>query len=159
MLSCYNLALKFYSENKSEEEYTKCSKEIESFLDKYMEFNFFYQLTPEKLNTSFVKHTLEHESTIKLILENPWYAAIFDNYRFHQCDEIFGRGQFNIQLYKHALEKVFSKEEPNVIEQKMVQVSEKGSGNWLFLSVLLCLAVLGAAYLLNVGTGPLSIFS
>jgi len=147
MKSKYHLALKFFTETKNEEQLKLCHKEIEPFFDKYNEFRLFIELDLRNLDPK-LEAQLDHEEKELIKLKD--FMIIFNDYRLRNCEDVFSNYNYNFDLFKYALEKIFEeerkmKEEKEAEENVGKNVSDtKGGLSYSYiLSVVFFVSILG----------------
>lgn len=61
MRSKYNLAIKFFTESKNEEQLELSYKEIENFMSTFEEFKFYLRFSPSEIPTVVTENLTEEE--------------------------------------------------------------------------------------------------
>lgn len=107
MQSKYYLAIKFFTETKNDEQLKLCYKEIEGFLQNFYEFKFFIELKATNIDPK-VFSRLDHEE--QKALEDERIRRLMDDYKFRTCEDIFSNYNYNFELFKYALDKIFEEE-------------------------------------------------
>lgn len=149
MKSKYHLALKFFNETKNVEQLELCYKEVEGFLDQYEKFRFYIELNLNKLDEK-LQAQLSHEE--KEMLESEDFVYILNDYRFRNCENLFSNYNYNFELFKYALEKIFEEErkvKKEKEEKEKLLNPSKGInyGMWITIAFALGLMILlGANY-------------
>jgi len=162
----YQLAIKFFTETKNEEQLIIAYKEIEMFMQTYENFIFYYAFDPKNINAKYYD-ALSEES--KTLLKDETMLVLINEFKFKTADSIFGEGNYNFALYKYALEKVCEEErKEREIKEKEEEVANpktsifsclefsKNSNMYLFITVgvlLFTVFLVGANYYFAQG-GP-----
>ncbi len=119
MKSKYHFALKFFNDTKNFEQLELCYKEIERFLDNFREFQFYIELNINKLDPK-LEAQLDYEE--RRIIESEEFQVIFNDYRLRNCETTFSNYNYNFELFKYALEKIFEDERK---EKEKIEAKEK----------------------------------
>lgn len=149
MKSKYHLALKFFNETKNNEQLELCYKEIEGFLDQYDQFRFYIELNINKLDEK-LEAQLSHEE--RELMQNEDFLYILNDYRFRNCENVFSNYNYNFELFKYSLEKIFEEERKVKKEkedkEKLLNPSKGYSfGFWMSIAFLVGIMILlGANY-------------
>ena len=106
----YILAFKFFSETKNYPQLDLTYKEYESFCDIYTKFKFFYKFNPSSIDDSMLKYLNEKEKKVLFYSNNN--QKIIEKNKINICEYIFMNSNYNKELYKYAVDKIF-KEEKN----------------------------------------------
>lgn len=163
MKSKYHFALKFFNETKKFDQLDLLYKEVEAFLDNMSEFIFFIKLDLTDFNP---KSNVSNENQVENpnliqnnvkqnfgipdeyipLLDNPDFVLIFNDYRLRRSEDIFSNYQYNFELFKYALEKVFGeerqkKEEEAKLNSSMVTTKE-GSNYMIWISAFFFIGIL-----------------
>lgn len=87
---------------------------------------------------------LEDETLIKLI----------DEFKFKICEDVFGEGNFNFELFQYALEKIFEEErKEQEEEEKRIEASKPKISIWESISKSNFFKILtGGVVLLSIGS-------
>ena len=115
MKSKYNLAVKFFTETKNQEQLDLTYKEYEAFHETFEQFKFFYKFKIESIDPKAYNQLTEEE---KKMLSDPNNAKFIERQKANICDYIFSNGKFNLELYKYALDKVFEEYRLKMEEEK-----------------------------------------
>lgn len=119
MKSKYYLAIKFFNETKNYEQLDILYKEIELFLDNYNEYKFFIELDLMNLDPKFVSKLENEHNDIKSLFTDELYLEFVNDYRFRACESIFSNYNYNFELFKYALEKIFEDERKEQEEKEL----------------------------------------
>ena len=125
MKSKYNLAVKFFTETKNQEQLDLTYKEFEGFHEIFEQFKFFYKFKIESIDPKAINQLNEEE---KKMLQDPNTSKIIERQRANICEYIFSHGNYNLELYKYALDKIFEEDkikEGKKKEEKSKNISEK----------------------------------
>jgi hypothetical protein len=127
MKSKYNLAVKFFNETKNDEQLKLTYKEFEEFHKSYENFKFFYKFKNMTIDPKILNQLDEEE---KLILSDTNLEKLFDEHRFSICDDLFGNGNYNIELFTYALEKIFGDERKEEEEREKREAALRPKVTW-----------------------------
>lgn len=127
MKSKYNLAVKFFTETKNEEQLVLTYKEFESFHESYNQFKFYYKFKACNIDPK-AKASLTPEE--QALLTNDDFNKLIDEYKFKVCENVFGDGNYNIELFQYALEKVFEEERKAEEEREKAEEALKPKVSW-----------------------------
>lgn len=127
MKSKYNLAVKFFTETKNKEQLELTYKEYESFHETFEQFKYFYKFEINSLDSKIINRLNEEE---KKMLEDPNTPKLIEKHKTNLCEFIFSRGNFNIELYKFALDKIFGEERAKMEEQRKKEEAMRPKVSW-----------------------------
>ena len=142
MKSKYNLAVKFFTETKNQEQLDLTYKEYEAFHETFEQFKFFYKFKFESIDPKALNQLSEDE---KKLLEDPNNSKSIERQKANICDYIFSNGKFNLELYKYALDKVFEEYRLKMEEEKKKEEALKPKVSW-------------SEYLLKISKGNFGIY-
>jgi len=142
MKSKYNLAVKFFTETKNQEQLDLTYKEYEAFHETFEQFKFFYKFKFESIDPKALNQLSEEE---KKMLEDPNNSKSIERQKANICDYIFSNGKFNLELYKYALDKVFEEYRLKMEEEKKKEEALKPKVSW-------------SEYLLKISKGNFGIY-
>ena len=142
MKSKYNLAVKFFTETKNQEQLDLTYKEYEAFHETFEQFKFFYKFKFESIDPKALNQLSEEE---KKMLEDPNNSKSIERQKSNICDYIFSNGKFNLELYKYALDKVFEEYRLKMEEEKKKEEALKPKVSW-------------SEYLLKISKGNFGIY-
>ena len=104
----YILAFKFFTESKNYPQLNLTYKEYETFYDIYQKFKFFYKFSSTSiLNDNIFINLSPHE---KRILNDLNSKKLIEKNKMNICEHIFMNGNYNNELYKYAVDKIFEEE-------------------------------------------------
>ena len=103
----YILAFKFFTETKNYIQLDLTYKEYETFYDIYNKYKFFYKFNPNEINETILQYLNENE---KKILSDSNDKSIIEKNKKNICDYIFTNNNYNKELYKYAVDKIFEEE-------------------------------------------------
>ena len=127
MKSKYNLAVKFFTETKNDEQLKLTYNEYESFHKSYENFKFFYKFKYETIDPKLLNQLDEEEK--KLLMDNN-FMRIIDQHKARICEDIFGSGDYNIELFQYALEKVFEEERKEQEAKEKEEEAKRPKVTW-----------------------------
>ena len=142
MKSKYNLAVKFFTETKNQEQLDLTYKEYEAFHETFEQFKFFYKFKTESIDPKAYNQLTEEE---KKMLSDPNNAKFIERQKANICDYIFSNGKFNLELYKYALDKVFEEYRQQIEEEKKKEEALRPKVSW-------------SEYLLKISKGNFGIY-
>ena len=154
MKSKYNLAVKFFTETKNQEQLDLTYKEYEAFHETFEQFKFFYKFKIETIDPKAINQLNEEE---KKMLQDPNINKLIQRQKANICEFIFGNGKFNLELYKYALDKVFEEYRVQMEEKRKKEEALKPKVTWseylmkisksnfgIYLSICFILFTIGA---------------
>ena len=104
----YILAFKFFTESKNYPQLNLTYKEYETFYDTHQKFKFFYKFSSTSiLNDNIFINLPPHE---KRILNDLNSKKLIEKNKMNICEHIFMNGNYNNELYKYAVDKIFEEE-------------------------------------------------
>jgi len=111
----YKVAVKFFTETKNQEQLNYAYKEIESFTENFNKFKWYYKFNTERIKNKYGLNIFEEsqiDPKIETLLQNKEseFVRFLHRYKLKVADNIFQRGNYNIDLVKYAIEKVIKKE-------------------------------------------------
>ena len=115
MKSKYNLAVKFFTETKNKEQLDLTYKEFEGFHEVFEQFKFFYKFKIESIDPKAINQLNEEE---KKMLQDPNTSKIIERQRANICEYIFSHGNYNLELYRYALDKIFEEDRKKAEEEE-----------------------------------------
>lgn len=166
MRSKYLLALKFFTETKNEEQLKILYKEIEGFLDNYSDFLIFIELDCMNLDPKLESRISQENPELHELLSDDLFQDFVNDYRFRACEEVFSNYNYNFELFKYALEKIFDDErkEKEKEEAKNPKPSffsnfsftySKGGKNWIYIMFTITLIIGTIAFMGYSGIGEI----
>ena len=154
MKSKYNLAVKFFTETKNQEQLDLTYKEYEAFHETFEQFKFFYKFKIESIDPKALNQLSEEEQKM---LQDPNNLKSIQHQKANICDYIFGNGKFNLELYKYALDKVFEEYRLKMEEERKKEEAMRPKVSWseylmkiskgnfgIYLSICFILFTIGA---------------
>ena len=154
MKSKYNLAVKFFTETKNQEQLDLTYKEYEAFHETFEQFKFFYKFKLESIDPKALNQLPEDEQKM---LQDPNNQKSIEHQRANICDYIFGNGKFNLELYRYALDKVFEEYRLKMEEERKKEEALRPKVSWgeyltkiskgnfgIYLSICFILFTIGA---------------
>jgi hypothetical protein len=127
MKSKYNLAVKFFTETKNQEQLDLTYKEYEGFHEVYEQFKFFYKFKIESIDPKVISQLNEEE---KKMLEDPNTSKIIERQRANICEYLFSHGNYNLELYKYALDKIFEEDRVKIEEEEKKKEALRPKVSW-----------------------------
>jgi len=158
MKNKYALAIKFFTESKNEEQLALCYDEMDKFMETYDEFKFYFKFDNENIPSGVAENLTEEE---KALLNDETIIKLTDEFKYKICEDVFGSGDFNFELFQYSMERVFEEERKAEEEAEKEKALTMPNQSWFqsisksgfvkFLSggiVLLSIGSLGAHYYL-----------
>jgi len=127
MKSKYNLAVKFFTETKNKEQLDLTYKEFEGFHEVFEQFKYFYKFKIESIDPKVINQLNEEE---KKMLEDPNTSKIIERQRANICEYIFSHGNYNLELYKYALDKIFEEDRIKMEEEEKKKEALRPKVSW-----------------------------
>ena len=127
MKSKYNLAVKFFTETKNKEQLDLTYKEFEGFHEVFEQFKYFYKFKIESIDPKVINQLNEEE---KKMLEDPNTSKIIERQRANICEYIFSHGNYNLELYKYALDKIFEEDRIKMEEEEEKKEALRPKVSW-----------------------------
>ena len=104
----YVLAFKFFTETKNYPQLDLTYKEYESFYDIYTKFKFFYKFNPSPIDNTILQYLNEKEKNVLFDSNNN--KKLIEKNKINICEYIFMNSNYNKELYKYAVDKIFKQE-------------------------------------------------
>ena len=127
MKSKYNLAVKFFTETKNKEQLDLTYKEFEGFHEVFEQFKFFYKFKIESIDPKAINQLSEEE---KKMLQDPNTSKIIERQRANICEYIFSHGNYNLELYRYALDKIFEEDRKKAEEEEKKKEALRPKVSW-----------------------------
>jgi hypothetical protein len=105
----YEVAIKYYTETKNNEQLRYAYNEIEGFTESYNNFKFYYKFDLEYIKNKFGCLFIE-ELDLDPKIQRSEFLQFLDKYKLKVADNYFQQGNFNLDLIKYAVNKVISQE-------------------------------------------------
>ena len=115
---------------------------FEEFHKSYENFKFFYKFKLETIDPKLINQLDEEEK--KLLNDND-FMRIIDQHKARICEDIFGSGDYNIELFQYALEKVFEEERKEQEKKEKEEEAKKPKVTW-------------SQYLMNITKSNMSVY-
>ena len=103
----YVLAFKFFTETKNYPQLDLTYKEYESFYDIYTKFKFFYKFNAGSIDNTILQYLNEKEKNVLFDSNN---NKLIEKNKINICEYIFMNSNYNKELYKYAVDKIFKQE-------------------------------------------------
>jgi hypothetical protein len=178
MKSKYNLAVKFFTESKNEEQLQLTYNEFEKFMTTYNKFKYYLNFSLQEVSDDVLNELTDEEkyyynfNICRSLIDDVTYIRLIDEFKFKLCEDIFGSGDFNFELFQYALEKIFAEErkleeeEEKRLEESRPRISfyesVKNSSYFKYLSgaiVVASIGTMGIHYYLYSSSAFNSLFS
>ena len=154
MKSKYNLAVKFFTETKNNEQLELTYKEYEAFHETFEHFKYFYKFKFDSIDPKVINQLIDEE---KKLLQAPEANKIIERQRANICEYIFSHGNYNLELYKYALDKIFEEDRKKAEEEQKKEEALRPKVSWkdyimkiskgnfgIYLSICFIIFTLGA---------------
>ena len=164
MKSKYNLAVKFFTETKNNEQLELTYKEYEAFHETFEQFKYFYKFKFDSIDPKVVSQLIDEE---KKMLQAPETKKIIERQKANICEYIFSHGNYNLELYKYALEKIFEEDRKKAEEEQKKEEAMRPKVSWkdyimniskgnfgFYLSICFIIFTLGAIGIQFYSSGP-----
>lgn len=109
----YKFAIKFYTETNNEEQLEIAYKEIDSFMDSFISYKWFYKFEVDNFQNRIRMNTFLNENEkyyiitkFRYLINDSYFNTLLFKSKHRICDEIFTKGNFNVQLLEYAYIKV-----------------------------------------------------
>ena len=141
----YNLAVKFFTETKNKDQLDLTYKEYESFYEVFNQFKYFYKFSVNSVEKKVLESLNDNEK--KKLLDEKNKKMIERNKKCI-CEYIFAHGNYNVELYKYVVEKIFKEEkEKKELENKsklniFLQVLNLSKRKYFILKTSICFIIL-----------------
>lgn len=110
----YKVAIKYYTETKNEEQLNFAYNEIESFMENYQKFKWYYKFNFLKINSDELK-LLQIDESQQVFIET--------YFKYKMSDYVFQQGCHNLDLIKYAITKV-CKDEKSSNKLSNIQIDQ-----------------------------------
>ena len=141
----YNLAVKFFTETKNKDQLDLTYKEYESFYEVYNQFKYFYKFSINSVEKKVLENLNDNEKR-KLFDEKN--KKMIERNKKCICEYIFAHGNYNVELYKYVVEKIFKEEkDKKEIENKsklniFLEVLNLSKRKYFILKTSICFIIL-----------------
>lgn len=122
----YLFSIKQNNEQENEAQIKLAFKEYENFMNSFKKFEFFFDFKEklkddkEELNKNLEKY--------KNYVSLPYFEKYIEEYRYRECEDIFSKIDFNMQLMNYAIDKVLEEER---IEGKYLKNEYDVNNYWI----------------------------
>lgn len=107
----YYYNLKHYLKKKDMEQYTKGINEFDKYLDDFYEYDYYYNIEISKLPSEIIsKFTKSEVLQAELIKSSPTLNALFNEFKFKKCDDIFMNMSINQSIFDKCKDTVIERE-------------------------------------------------
>ena len=103
----YNLAFKFFNETKNQDQLDLTYKEYESFYEVFNKFKYYYKFSINSINKKVIEQLNDNEKKKLFDIKN---QKIIEKNKICICEYIFIHGNYNVELYKYVVDKIFEEE-------------------------------------------------
>ena len=141
----YNLAVKFFTETKNKDQLDLTYKEYEALYEVYNQFKYFYKFSINSVEKKVLENLNDNEKR-KLFDEKN--KKMIERNKKCICEYIFAHGNYNVELYKYVVEKIFKEEkDKKEIENKsklniFLEVLNLSKRKYFILKTSICFIIL-----------------
>ena len=141
----YNLAFKFFTENKNQAQLDLTYKEYESFYETFNKFKKFYKFSINTIENTVMEQLSDKEKNNLLDIRN---KKIIEKNKKCICQYIFLNGNYNAELYKYVVDKILEEEKnkkdiENKSKLKLLQhILNLSKGKYFMLKISLCFIII-----------------
>ncbi len=139
----YNLAVKFFTETKNQAQLDLTYKEYESFYEVFNKFKNYYKFSTNKIDKKVIEQLNDNE---KKILYNIRCQKLIEKNKICICEHIFIHGNYNVELYKYVVDKIFKEEKSQKIRDKkfnlLQYILNSFKGKYFIMKVSFCFIIL-----------------
>ncbi len=142
----YNLAVKFFTKTKNQDQLDLTYKEYESFNEVFYKFKYFYKFSINSLDKRVIEHLNDNEKRILFDSKN---KKIIEKNKIRICEHIFIHGNYNVELYKYVVDKIFEEEKSKKTKDNKVKynilhqiLNSSFKGKNFIIKISLCFIIL-----------------
>ena len=139
----YNLAVKFFTETKNQAQLDLTYKEYESFYEVFNKFKNYYKFSTNKIDKKVIEQLNDNE---KKILYDIRCQKLIEKNKICICEHIFIHGNYNVELYKYVVDKIFKEEKSQKIKDKkynlLQYILNSFKGKYFIMKVSFCFIIL-----------------
>ena len=139
----YNLAVKFFTETKNQAQLDLTYKEYESFYEVFNKFKNYYKFSTNKIDKKVIEQLNDNE---KKILYDIRCQKLIEKNKICICEHIFIHGNYNVELYKYVVDKIFKEEKSQKIRDKkfnlLQYILNSFKGKYFIMKVSFCFIIL-----------------
>ena len=139
----YNLAVKFFTETKNQAQLDLTYKEYESFYEVFNKFKNYYKFSTNKIDKKVIEHLNDNE---KKILYDIRCQKLIEKNKICICEHIFIHGNYNVELYKYVVDKIFKEEKSQKMKEKkfnlLQYILNSFKGKYFIIKVSFCFIIL-----------------
>ena len=107
----YYYNLKHYLKKKDMDNYTKGINEFDKYLDDFYEYDYYYNIEISKLPKEiYAQFTKNEVLQAELIKSSPTLNALFNEFKYKKCDEIFMNMSINQSIFDKCKDTVIERE-------------------------------------------------
>lgn len=139
----YNLAVKFFTETKNQAQLDLTYKEYESFYDVFNRFKSYYKFSINKIDKKVIQQLNDSEKKKLYDIKN---QKLIEKNKICICEYIFIHGNYNVELYKYVVDKIFKEEKTQKMKEKkfnlLQYILNLSKGKYFIMKVSFCFIIL-----------------
>ena len=141
----YNLAFKFFNETKNQDQLDLTYKEYESFYEVFNKFKYYYKFSINSINKKVIEQLNDNEKKKLFDIKN---QKIIEKNKICICEYIFIHGNYNVELYKYVVDKIFEEEKAKKAKEYKSKfnifqyILNLSKGKYFIFKISLCFIIL-----------------
>jgi hypothetical protein len=139
----YILAVKFFTETKNQAQLDLTYKEYESFYDVFNRFKSYYKFSINKIDKKVIEQLNDIEKKKLYDIKN---QKLIEKNKICICEHIFIHGNYNVELYKYVVDKIFKEEKTKKMKEKkfnlLQYILNLSKGKYFIMKVSFCFIIL-----------------
>ena len=141
----YNLAFKFFNETKNQDQLDLTYKEYESFYEVFNKFKYYYKFSINSINKKVIEQLNDNEKKKLFDIKN---QKIIEKNKICICEHIFIHGNYNVELYKYVVDKIFEEEKAKKAKEYKSKfnifqyILNLSKGKYFIFKISLCFIIL-----------------
>ena len=141
----YNLAVKFFNETKNQDQLDLTYKEYESFYEVFNKFKYYYKFSINSINKKVIEQLNDNEKKKLFDIKN---QKIIEKNKICICEYIFIHGNYNVELYKYVVDKIFEEEKAKKMKENKSKfnifqyILNLSKGKYVIFKISLCFIIL-----------------
>ena len=138
----YKQIIQFFSETNNSKQIDLTYYEYEKFMESYKQFKFYYNFQIDSIDPKVINRLNEDEK--KMIQDSSKYD-LYTKRIMHLCEDIYGHGNYNIEIFQFALDSVLEEENQLREEEEKRKEALNPKKSW-------------SDYLINISKGKFGIY-
>ena len=140
----YTLAVKFFTETKNQSQLDLTYKEYESFYETFYMFKKFYKFSVNSIEKKVIEQLNDKEKKNLFDINN---IQLIEKNKKCICNYIFTNGNYNAELYKYVVDKLFEEEKNKKEENKskfylLQHILNLSKGKYFMFKISLCFIII-----------------